>query len=110
MSEPITLINAFTVPVDETEEFLRRWKNTAAIMAGQPGFVRARMYRSVADDAELRFVNVAEWESRQAFEQVTANPDFRTATQRVLAAPDLHIVPRPAVYEVAVDLRPGDRP
>jgi heme-degrading monooxygenase HmoA len=41
VSEPITLINAFTVPPDESERFLDRWKDNARIMAGQPGFIRA---------------------------------------------------------------------
>jgi heme-degrading monooxygenase HmoA len=106
--EPVTLINAFTVPPDESERFLDRWKGNARIMAGQPGFVRARMYRSLAGDAELRFVNVAEWASGKALDQARANPEFRASVQRLLDDPDLHVVPRPAVYEVAVDVRPGD--
>jgi hypothetical protein len=33
VSEPVTLINAFTVLPLETEQFLHRWKNNARIMA-----------------------------------------------------------------------------
>jgi heme-degrading monooxygenase HmoA len=106
--EPVTLINAFTVPPEESERFLHRWKDNARIMAGQPGFVRARMYRATADDAELRFVNVAEWASGQALAAATANPEFRASVQRVLDDPDLHVTPRPVVYQVAVDVHPGD--
>jgi hypothetical protein len=29
-------------------------------MAGQPGFILARMYKSLVEDAELRFINVVE--------------------------------------------------
>jgi len=36
-SEPVTLINAFTVPLDESERFLQRWRDSARVMAGQPG-------------------------------------------------------------------------
>jgi hypothetical protein len=77
-------------------------------MAGQPGFVRARMHRSLLDDVELRFVNVAEWESGQALAQAQANPAWRASVQRLLDDPDLHVTPRPAVYRVVVDLHPGD--
>jgi hypothetical protein len=52
VEESITLINAFTVPLNESERFLRRWKDNARIMAGQPGFIRARMYRALIEDAE----------------------------------------------------------
>jgi heme-degrading monooxygenase HmoA len=54
VSEPITLINAFTVPPEESERFLYRWKDNARGMTGQPGLVRARLYRCLDDDAELR--------------------------------------------------------
>lgn len=106
---PVTLINAFTVPPEESDRFLHRWKDNARIMAGQPGLVRARMYRSMIDDAELRFINVAEWDSGKALAEATANPEFRASVQRVLDDPDLHITPRPVVYQVAVDVHPGDQ-
>lgn len=108
VNEPVTLINAFTVPPEESERFLDRWKDNARIMAGQPGFVRARMYRSVMDDAELGFVNVAEWDSAKALEAATANPVWRDSVRRLLEDPGLHVIPRPVVYQVAVDVRPGD--
>jgi heme-degrading monooxygenase HmoA len=108
VSEPVTLINAFTVPPEESALFLRRWRDNARIMAGQPGFRRARMYRSLVDDAELTFINVAEWDSRKALERATATPEFVASVQRVLDDPDLHIIARPVVYQVAVDVHPGD--
>lgn len=109
MSEPVTLINAFTVPLDESERFLQRWKDSARVMAGQPGFVRARMHQSLTNDAEPRFVNVAEWDSGNALARAQANPEWRASVQRTLDDPNLHIASRPAVYQVAVDVRPGDR-
>jgi hypothetical protein len=61
VSEPVVLINAFTVPLEESERFLGRWNDNTRIMARRPGLVRVRMFRSLVDDVELRFVNVAEW-------------------------------------------------
>jgi heme-degrading monooxygenase HmoA len=109
MNEPVTLINAFSVSGD-SERFLRRWKDNARIMAHQAGLIRARLYRSLVDDAELRFVNVAEWESREALDAATANPEWRASARRLLDDPDLHVTARPMVYEIAVTLHPGEAP
>jgi heme-degrading monooxygenase HmoA len=108
-SEPVTMINAFTVPLVESERFLQRWRDNARIMAGQPGFVRARMYRSLVDDAELRFINVAEWSSGETLAKARANPEFLASVQRLMDDPELHVRPRPAIYQVVVEVRPGDR-
>ncbi len=67
---------------EESERFLRRWKDDARIMAGQPGLIRARMYRALVSDVELQFINVAEWSSGTALTQALANPVWRAAAQR----------------------------
>jgi len=66
------------------------------------------MYRSLVNDAELRFVNIAEWDSGKALAQARANPEWLAAVQRLLDDPELHVTPRPGVYQIAVDVRPGD--
>ena len=108
VSEPVTLINAFTVPPEETEQFLYRWKNNARIMARQPGFIRARLHRSLVDDTEWRFINVAQWGTGKALDQALANPQWRADVQRFLDDPDLHFTSRPVVYQVTIDVHPGD--
>lgn len=108
VTESVTLINAWTVPPEESGRFLDRWKDNARIMASQPGFIRARMYCSLSDEAELRFINVAEWASGTALDKARANPQWRASAQREVSDPDLHITPRPAVYQVAIDVHPGD--
>src|SRR5262249_15007301 len=108
VSGPVTLINAFTVPLEESERFLEWWKDGARAMAGQPGFIRARMHRSLVDDAELRFINVAEWASGKALARAQANPEWLATLQRLLDEPDLHIIARPVVYQVAIEVHPGD--
>jgi hypothetical protein len=77
-------------------------------MADQPGFIRARMYRSLVDDVELRFINVAEWDSGKALDEARANPEWRASMQRVLDDPDLRVTRRPVVYRVVIDVHPGD--
>jgi heme-degrading monooxygenase HmoA len=108
VDEPVTLINAFTVPSAESDRFLLRWRDNARIMAAQPGFVSARMYRALDDGVELRFVNVAEWDSGKALDRARANPEWRASVRRLIEDPELHVTARPAVYQVEIDVRPGD--
>jgi heme-degrading monooxygenase HmoA len=107
--EPITLINAFTMPAAESTRFLEHWRRSAAIMAAQPGFVRARMYQATGDGAPA-FVNVAEWASETDLDHARANPEWQATIRDLLTDPELHVTARPMVYRVAVDLRPGDQP
>ena len=51
---------------------------------------------------------MAESQNRDALEAVTATAEFRASTQRMLHEPDLHIIPRPVLYRVALGLHPGD--
>ena len=108
VDQPVTLINAFTVPLHESDRFLRRRKDNARIMAGQPGFIRARMYKSLVEDAELRFINMAEWSTGEALAKARTKPEFLTSVRRLMDDPELHVTPRPAIYQVAVEVRPGD--
>jgi heme-degrading monooxygenase HmoA len=109
MDKMAILINVFTVPRDETDRFLALWKEQATIMSAQPGFVRARLHRATRDDAEYRFINVAEWASEELFTKAVSNPEFVSLANRMLTGSGLHITAQPAIYEVVVDLRPGQR-
>jgi heme-degrading monooxygenase HmoA len=105
VNEPVTLINAWTVPLEESERFLRWWQDNAWIMAEQPGFVRGQLYRSLNDDVDPRFINVAEWNSWKDLDEARANPRWLTVVQRMLDDPDMHFTPRPVAYQVVIDVR-----
>ena len=64
-------------------------------MASQPGFIRSRMYRSLIEDAELRFVNTAEWDSGKALAKARANPDWHASVQRSLTIRSCTSLPDP---------------
>ena len=103
---PVTLINAFSVPLEQGERFLERWQANASFMARSPGLVRARMFRALSDRAEITFVNVADWETGTALDAARSNPEWRASIQRLMDDPELDVTPRPMVYELAVDVRP----
>ena len=75
--EPVVLINAFEVPDGQDEAFLQAWEHTRAFLSTQEGYLWTRLHRSLSPSAEFRFVNVARWESPQAFQVGISQPEFR---------------------------------
>ncbi|WP_083889935.1 antibiotic biosynthesis monooxygenase family protein [Nocardia pneumoniae] len=106
--QPVTLINAFSVPMSQKDRFLDRWKDNARCMASAPGFIQARMLQAVSDKAELTFVNVAEWETGTALDAARTDPQWQQSIRRMIDDPDLDVVARPMVYRSAIDVAPGD--
>jgi hypothetical protein len=49
---------------------------------------RARLCRSLENDTEPRFVNVAEWTSGTNLENATANPEWVSSVRRPLGDPN----------------------
>jgi heme oxygenase (mycobilin-producing) len=78
-AEPVVLINAFEVPAGEDEAFLQSWERARQFLSTQDGYLSTRLYRSLSPQADFRFVNVALWESAQAFQAATSQPEFRNA-------------------------------
>ena len=93
---PVTLINVFEVPQDREEEFLAGWQRTAEFMRQQPGFHSTRLHASLSDEAQFRYVNVAEWESPAAFQRAVSQDAFR-AVAREIAFAEAH----PSLYRLA---------
>jgi heme-degrading monooxygenase HmoA len=90
----VILINPFEVPEGiPDEDFLSGWERAANYMREQPGFLSTRLHRAVTEDARFRFINVAEWESPQAFQAAVSSDEFREIAGR--GSPG-----SPALYEV----------
>jgi heme-degrading monooxygenase HmoA len=77
------LINAFEVPEGQDEAFLAGWEESRKIMARQPGYVSTRLHQSLDPEARFRYVNVAVWESPQAFQAALESRDFTANRERV---------------------------
>ena len=78
----VSLINPFELPADiADDQFRLGWERAADLLRVRPGFVGTRLHRAVSPDARFRFVNVAEWESPQAFQAAVADDAFRRLAQ-----------------------------
>jgi heme-degrading monooxygenase HmoA len=74
---PVVLINAFELPPEEEDErFLAGWKPSRDFLAQRAGYLDTALHRSLAPDADFRFVNLAHWRSPAEFQAAIAEPGF----------------------------------
>lgn len=95
MSSSVTLINVFEVNGGMEQEFMEWWKRCSDALQKEPGFIDARLHRSLKSSSRFQFVNVAHWETEEAFSQALAK-------NQALLSPTAAAKGNPALYEVAV--------
>jgi heme oxygenase (mycobilin-producing) len=79
----VVLINPFEVPADGDEAFLAGWEQAWEFLRTQPGYLATRLHRSLAADAEFRFVNLGRYQSPEVFRTATEQPGFRQAAAAI---------------------------
>ncbi len=88
------LINVFEVPEGRDEEFLAGWEEARRFMEQQRGYVSTALHRSLDPNARFRYINVAVWESPDAFNAALSHPEFVALRERT---PFAHY---PSVYTI----------
>ena len=68
----VTLINVFQVPEGALEASIEMWKQSRDFLQTQPGYVSTALHQSISPDAQFMLVNVAVWESPEAFKAASA--------------------------------------
>lgn len=99
---PVTFINVFELPADQVDTFAEGWRERERFMSTMPGFRDSTLHRAVSGDARFQVVNVAHWDSADAFRAATAHPEFRELIRKVATDPNVKVTANPALYEVAV--------
>lgn len=95
MPAPIALINMFEVSGGMEHEFVKWWKNCSEALKKEPGFIDAQLHKNLTPDAHFQFINVAHWETEEAFIAArTRNKDIMRATSGWKG--------NPALYEVSI--------
>ncbi|WP_175702804.1 antibiotic biosynthesis monooxygenase family protein [Burkholderia ambifaria] len=72
--EPVVLVNVFTLDPADEADFLAVWKDDAAFMKRQPGFISTQLHRALGDSPT--YFNQAVWESTAAFRAAFTHPEF----------------------------------
>ena len=92
----VTLINCFDVPEGRDDAFFALWREVNQYMQGQPGYRSHRLHRAHSSEAPFRFINVANWESREHLE-AAHDEQFR----KLVSKPEWREFPsRPQLFEI----------
>ncbi|MEO9850645.1 MAG: antibiotic biosynthesis monooxygenase family protein [Reichenbachiella sp.] len=91
--EHTTLINSFEVPAGKLEESIKYWEACRDFLKVQQGYVSTKLHQSLKDDARFQLVNVAIWETPQAF------LDASEKMSKELGVPPVEgLKPNPSLY------------
>jgi heme-degrading monooxygenase HmoA len=96
----VTFINIFEVPVEQIDTFIEHWRELAKIMSTAPGFRDVRLHRALSPRTRFQIINVANWESPQAWEAAVANPEFQDGLRALAKDTEVQISANPALYQV----------
>ena len=100
VSPPITLINVFTVDAARQEELIDLLaRATETSVRHAPGFISARLHRSL-DGTKVTMY--AQWESREAYQAMRQDPGPTPYLERALAIATFD----PGMYEVVQTFLP----
>lgn len=91
----ITVINPFEVPSGKEAVALEIWDRIAEFMKRQPGFVSAKLHRSIDPSNKFHLVTVAEWKSAEHFMAVLASDEIKEVAKGLEAFPHY-----PGLYQV----------
>ena len=94
-----TLVHAFRVPEGREDEFFEGWKALTAELDGAPGYLGTKLLKKSDDGVgEFAFVNIALWESKDAWKAAVSTPEF---TRHLPSMKDFESVP--GLYDVVFE-------
>ncbi|MGY5124187.1 antibiotic biosynthesis monooxygenase family protein [Streptomyces nigrescens] len=99
----VTFINIFEISAGHLDAFIAQWEQRAALMSTKSGFLDSRLHRARSSETRFQLVNVSHWESREAWEAATTDPEFRKRTQAAQDDPQTQITSSRGLYDVAVE-------
>ena len=105
MSEPLVLINLFSMPAEMVDDFVANWESNIAVAGGARGFRGTRLHRALDPSATYPVVNIARWDSiedweatiRQHFVRTERDPNARLQGPQVGSGP---VKAHPNLYRV----------
>ena len=95
----VTLINVFSVPKGNEDEFMKWWEDIKNKLLKEPGIISGKFHRSIKPESRFNFVNVAVWENEDVFAK--AIEKIVTPLKPKLAQMGAEMTP--ALYHVAFE-------
>jgi antibiotic biosynthesis monooxygenase len=91
----VVLINTFSVPAGKEAAALASWQKARDFLQTQPGYLGTRLHQNLDPNGTYHLVNVARWQSAEA---------FKAATEKMRAAlPDNQVegvIAQPGLFKV----------
>ncbi|MEV2221783.1 antibiotic biosynthesis monooxygenase family protein [Nocardia vinacea] len=98
--EGVTLINVIEVSPEQIDKFMADWEQRAHHMRTLPGLRDYTLHRALLEDSRFQLVNVAHWESADAFESAISNPKFLAMREAAFGSMDFEVQANVALYKV----------
>ena len=99
----VTFINVFEMHSEHMDAFIKQWRERAAMMSTKPGFLDSRLHQALSPDARFQVVNVSHWDSADALQAATADPEFQRRIRAVTDDVEKPVSSHVALYKVVVD-------
>lgn len=82
--EPVTLITTFRLRKEAPHDrFVDLWTGIGNIMASRSGFISARLYRAVDEDASGEYIQVAKWRDPALLAAAQSDPEIQWMEKEV---------------------------
>jgi heme-degrading monooxygenase HmoA len=91
-TKTVVLINAFEVPTEADAPFIGGWERARDFLATKDGFRSTALHRALREDADFRFVNVAQVDSPDTWREAISDPAFPGGQMPFKAHPSLYEV------------------
>jgi len=98
MTDPLVLVNLFTLPPHAVNGFVEGWPVSTAQLAHAPGFRGTRLHRAVSPESRYQIVNIARWDSAEQWQ--AALTGFQPGGERRRQAESGGMKAEPALYRV----------
>lgn len=69
VADDVTLINVFEVPQGQEEIVVEAWERARDFLSAEPGYISTALHRAILPDARFALINIATWESPDAFQR-----------------------------------------
>ncbi len=73
---PVVFINLMEISPQDIDRFVEDWNERSKIMGQMPGYITATLYRSLLADARYQIINVAQWQSYDAWRDAFNHPAY----------------------------------
>lgn len=93
---PLSVINPYIVPAGQEAAFIEQWDRRIQWLKQQPGFLDARLHRSIDPQAWFPFVSVTVWDGPENLERAMKRREFRELWS------DTSFTGHPGIYGIEV--------